>query len=94
MPARLLLALSFLLIPAICQAQLPNPDYYTLFQLTGGPGQTRLIDSAGSVLHTWDSNISAPSGTSAYLREDGLLLRAGQRAVSYTHLTLPTICSV
>ena len=79
MPARLLLALSFLLIPAVCQAQLPNPDYYTLFQLTGGPGQTRLIDSAGSVLHTWDSNISAPSGTSAYLREDGLLLRAGQR---------------
>ena len=79
MRIRLLLALSFLLIPVVCQAQLPNPDYYTLFQLTGGAGQTRLIDSAGTVLHTWESNISAPSGTAAYLREDGLLLRSGQR---------------
>ena len=79
MLTRFLLSLSFLLIPAICQAQLPNPDYYTLFQLTGGPGETRLIDSAGTVLHTWESNISAPSGTAAYLREDGLLLRSGQR---------------
>ncbi len=78
MAIRLLLSLSFLLIPVICQAQLPNPDYYSLFQITGGSGQTRLIDSAGEVLHTWDSNIFAPSGTSAYLREDGLLLRAGQ----------------
>ncbi len=79
MLTRFLLSLSFLLIPVICQAQLPNPDYYTLFQLTGGAGETRLIDSEGTVLHTWESNISAPSGTSAYLREDGLLLRAGQR---------------
>jgi len=76
---RLLLSLSFLLVPVICQAQLPNPDYFSLFQLTGGAGETRLIDSAGSVLHTWESNISAPSGTAAYLREDGLLLRSGQR---------------
>ena len=58
MAIRLLLSLSFLLIPVICQAQLPNPDYYSLFQITGGSGQTRLIDSAGEVLHTWDSNLS------------------------------------
>ena len=38
MPIRFLVALSFLLLPAICQAQLPNPDYYTVFQLTGGAG--------------------------------------------------------
>ena len=80
MPIRLLLSLSFFLIPIICQAQLPNPDYYSLFQLTGGSGETRLIDSQGSVLHTWASNLSAPSGSTAYLREDGLLLRSGQRA--------------
>ena len=80
MLTRLIISLSFLLLmPLICQAQLPNPDYYTLFQITGGPGQTRVIDSAGSVLHTWNSNISAVSGTAAYLREDGLLLRSGQR---------------
>ena len=80
MLTRLIISLSFLLLmPLICQAQLPNPDYYTLFQITGVPGQTRVIDSAGSVLHTWDSNISAVSGTAAYLREDGLLLRSGQR---------------
>ena len=79
MRIRLLLSLSFLLIPVVCQAQLPNPDYYTLFQLTGGAGQTRLIDSAGAVQHTWESNLSARSGTTAYLREDGLLLRSGQR---------------
>ena len=83
MLTRLIISLSFLLLmPLICQAQLPNPDYYTLFQITGGPGQTRVIDSAGSVLHTWDSNISAVSGTAAYLREDGLLLRSGQRGVA------------
>ena len=80
MPIRLLLSLSFFLIPIICQAQLPNPDYYSLFQLTGGSGETRLIDSQGSVLHTWASNLSVPSGSTAYLREDGLLLRSGQRA--------------
>ena len=79
MPIRLLVSLSFLLVPVVCQAQLPNPDYYTLFQNTGGSGDTRLIDSAGTVLHTWESNIFAPSGTTAYLREDGLLLRSGQR---------------
>ena len=79
MPIRLLLSLSFLLIPVVCQAQLPNPDYYSLFQITGGSSQTRLIDSAGSVLHTWESDIFAASGTAAYLREDGLLLRSGQR---------------
>ena len=78
MPIRSLVALSFLLMPVICQAQLPNPDYYTVFQLTGGAGQSRVIDSAGTVLHTWPSNINAPSGSSSYLREDGLLLRAGQ----------------
>ena len=78
MHVRLLLSLSFLLLPAICQAQLPNPDYYTVFQLTGGAGQSQVIDSAGTVLHTWPSNINAPSGSSSYLREDGLLLRAGQ----------------
>jgi len=82
MPIRLLLFLSFVLIPAICQAQLPNPDYYSLFQITGGAGETRVIDSAGSALHTWESNISAPSGTAAYLREDGLLLRSGQRGTA------------
>lgn len=78
MPIRLLLSLACLLLPAICQAQLPNPDYYSLFQLTGGAGETRLIDSEGTVLHTWESNLSAPSGTAAYLREDGLLLRSGR----------------
>ena len=50
MPIRLLVSLSFLLVPVVCQAQLPNPDYYTLFQNTGGSGDTRLIDSAGTVL--------------------------------------------
>ena len=50
--ARLLFAFSFLLLPCTGLAQLPNPDYYTLFQLTGGDGETRLIDSAGTVLHT------------------------------------------
>ena len=79
MPTRLLLTLCFLLTPLVCQAQLPNPDYYSLFQLTGGSGETRLIDSAGTVLHTWESDLSAASGTTAYLREDGLLLRSGQR---------------
>ena len=79
MPTRLLLTLCFLLTPLMCQAQLPNPDYYSLFQLTGGSGETRLIDSAGTVLHTWESDLSAASGTTAYLREDGLLLRSGQR---------------
>ena len=67
MPIRSLVALSFLLMPVICQAQLPNPDYYTVFQLTGGAGQSRVIDSAGTVLHTWPSNINAPSGSSSYL---------------------------
>jgi len=76
---RLLFSLALLLTPLVCQAQLPNPDYYSLFQLTGGAGETRLIDSAGAVLHTWESDLSAPSGTVAYLREDGLLLRSGQR---------------
>lgn len=80
MHIRLLLSFAFLLPTLVCQAQLPNPDYYSLFQLTGGAGETRLIDSAGSVLHIWEgSNLSAPSGTAAYLREDGLLLRSGQR---------------
>ena len=79
MLTRLLLSLSFLILPCVCQAQLPNPDYYTLFQITGGAGETRLIDSAGAVLHSWQSNLSAPSGAPAYLREDGLLLRSGQR---------------
>ena len=77
--ARLLFAFSFLLFPCTGLAQLPNPDYYTLFQLTGGDGETRLIDSAGTVLHTWESDLIAASGTTAYLREDGLLLRSGQR---------------
>jgi len=82
MPIRLLLSLSFFLIPIICQAQLPNPDYYSLFQLTGGSGETRLIDSQGLVLHTWASNLSAPSGSAAYLREDGLLLKNGNILVT------------
>ncbi|MDB2687301.1 aryl-sulfate sulfotransferase [Mariniblastus sp.] len=79
MPARLLLSFAFLLIPIVCQAQLPNPDYYALFQVTGGSGETRLIDSAGTVLHSWETDLFAASGTTAYLREDGLLLRSGQR---------------
>ncbi len=79
MTIRLLFFLSFLLTPLVCQAQLPNPDYYALFQLTGGSGETRLIDSEGTVLHTWESNLSAVNGSAAYLREDGLLLRSGQR---------------
>jgi len=79
MPVRLLLFLAFLLAPIACQAQLPNPDYYSLFQVTGGSGETRLIDSAGTVLHTWESDLFPSSGTTAYLREDGLLLRSGQR---------------
>ena len=82
MLTRLLFCLLLFLLPCTCQAQLPNPDYYSLFQITGGSGETRLIDSAGSVLHTWESDLSAASGTAAYLREDGLLLRSGQRGVS------------
>ena len=59
------------------EAQLANPEYYTLFH--GTQIGTRLIDSDGTVLHSWTSTLSAPSGTTAYLREDGLLLRSGQR---------------
>ena len=78
MLTRLLVFLSILLTPFLAQAQLPNPDYYSLFQITGGAGESRLIDSAGTVLHTWESDINAPSGSTSYLREDGLLLRSGQ----------------
>ena len=89
MLTRLLFSLCFILVPCTCQAQLPNPDYYTLFQLTGSSSETRLIDSAGSVLHSWQSDISAVSGTAAYLREDGLLLRSGQRGAIPAGAFLP-----
>ena len=77
-------------------AQLPNPEYYTLYYTTSN--NTQLIDSNGSTLHTWPNNLTALSGTTAYLREDGLLLRSGQRgpnlggflAGSYSSLQLIT----
>ena len=62
------------------EAQLANPDYYSLFQQSGSR-PTRLIDSNGTILHEWPNvELSAHSGAVAYLREDGLLLRSGQRA--------------
>lgn len=59
-------------------AQLANPEYYSLFHSTSSASGTQLIDSDGTTLHTWNHTLSAPSGTTAYLREDGLLLRSGQ----------------
>lgn len=68
----------YILLVQLSLAQLPNPEYYTLYQITGGAGETQLIDSAGTVIHRWDNDLNVPSGTAAYLREDGLLLRSGQ----------------
>ena len=62
------------------QAQLANPEYYSLFQEAGASTETRLINSTGEVLHTWSNGLNAHSGSVAYLREDGLLLRSGQRS--------------
>ena len=78
------------------EAQLPNPEYYTLFYSTSNT--TQLIDSNGTTLHTWPNTLTALSGTTAYLREDGLLLRSGQNganpggflAGSYSSLQLVT----
>ena len=64
------------------QAQLANPEYYSLFQQTGAFAETRLIDSTGENLFTWDNSLTAHSGSVAYLREDGLLLRSGQRGAA------------
>ncbi len=60
-------------------AQLANPEYYSLYHSTSSSVGTQLINSDGTVLHSWSSTLSAPSASTAYLREDGLLLRSGQR---------------
>ena len=62
--------------------QLPNPDYYSVYQQTGLRRDTVLVDSEGTVLHTWPSDLLAPNGATAYLREDGLLLRSAQRGTA------------
>ena len=59
-------------------AQLENPEYYSLYHSTTSAVGTQLINSNGTVLHSWESTLSAPSASTAYLREDGLLLRSGQ----------------
>lgn len=64
------------------RAQLANPEYYSLFQQTGTFAETRLIDSTGENLFTWSNSLTAHSGSVAYLREDGLLLRSGQRGAA------------
>ena len=77
-------------------AQLPNPEYYTLYHSTSN--NTQLIDSNGTTLHTWANTLTPLSGTTAYLREDGLLLRSGQNGAnpggflggSYSSLQLVT----
>ena len=66
-----------LVLPAA--AQLANPEYYSLYQETAAGNETRLIDSDGTLLHSWANGLAAPSGSTAYLREDGLLQRSGQR---------------
>ena len=62
--------------------QLPNPDYYSVYQQTGLRRDTVLVDSEGTVLHTWPNDLLAPNGATAYLREDGLLLRSAQRGTA------------
>ena len=59
--------------------QLPNPDYYSIYQQTGAGRETVLVDSEGTVLHTWANDLLASNAAVAYLREDGLLLRSVQR---------------
>jgi len=60
-------------------------DGYTFYFGSYGDGRTSvqkdtfLRDSNGKVVHRWKDNLYTPDGVSAYLLENGLLLRTGAR---------------
>ena len=77
-----------------------NPIYLAIASLKGGVGKTSLTVLAASILHYhrgYDVAVvdcNHPAYTIARLRQQESEELNHQNPVSYTHLTLPTICSV
>ena len=74
-----------------------DPNLQNLVEIYSGHGNTEEYRSWRSVIFDNDGNVSCPDPTKSFTPgcwQAGQIIKERCEAVSYTHLTLPTICSV